>query len=446
MDTEYLKQVFFNVMIVIVSVGLILFARHHIVKDLEDGIKTEPALIDSFSEVLNVDAYILRREEVLYSGTDGVLNYLVDDGEKVAVGDEVADVYRSGSGNIREKIAAIDEQIEALERVENTAKYLSVSDVVNVDSIIAELFVSSSLEMSKNNFFSASSVSDEILFRMNLRQLLTGEKESFGEELDALRAERAAAVAELIDVAETVDTDKSAYYFYDVDGYETAFSFDDIDKLAYDDLKTMMSSSPTLLSGKEAGKLVLGYTWYAMLPTDSETAAYFTEGYKYELDFSASGKKVSMKLERVIYDTDRTSKAACMIFSSSVMPDGFDYTRMQPVSVNVRTFEGYRLPLSAVRLVNYGDEPVEGVYILYGNIVRFRRVDIILSQDGYVLCKPAEKKAEEEDDGIYDFPIIGEVETEPPETEEWEKVPMLELYDLVIISAKELYDGKVIVD
>lgn len=445
MDTEYLKHVLLNVVVAVMSVVLILFARHHIVKDFADGLETEPALLDDFSESLTVDAYILRRETVLYSDSRGVVNYLVGDGEKVAVGDEVADVYRSGSGNVRERIEKIDARIEALERVESNAKYLSVSDIGKIDSAIGELIISASRETSKNSFASAGSLAEELLFRMNLRQLLTGEKESFREELDALRAERAAAVAELTDVAETIGTDVSAYYFYEVDGYETAFEFGDIDELSYSDVRSMTSAQPTLLSGTEAGKLVLDYVWYALLPTDSDTAAYFKAGNSYDIGFSASGTTLSMKLERVLLDTDRTTKGACLVFSSSVMPEDFNYTRMQPVSVSVKEYEGYRLPLSAVRLVEYDGVTVEGVYILYGNTVRFRRIDIILSQDGYVLCRPAEE-TEEEDDGIFDFPMIGETETEPPETALYETVPYLELYDLVITSAKELYDGKIIIN
>ncbi len=448
MDTEYLKQVATNVLIVIVSAVLIVFAVYHIERGFAEGIETEPALLDDFAEALSVDAYILRSEQVLYSGTDGVINYLVGDGEKVAKGDEVADIYRSGSAGIRERIAAIDEKIAALERVENSAKYLSVSDVSNIDATIAALVRSASLEMSKNSFSAVGSISDELLYRMNLRQLLTGEKESFEGELASLRAQREAAVAELTDVSETVKTNVSAYYFYDGDGYESAFDFSDISALSYSDVDAMMSAQPEVLSGKEAGKLVLDYTWYVLLPTDSDTAAYFTEGDSYDIDFSASGTTVKMKLERVIHDTDRTSRAACLLFSSRVMPEGFDYTRMQPVSVDVKTYEGYRLPLSAVRLVDYGGEPVEGVYILYGNTVRFRRVEIVLSQDGYVLCRPSEESADAEDTD-YVFPWVGDTEpdeTEAPETEAWEAIPMLELYDLVIVSSKELYDGKIIID
>lgn len=443
MDTEYLKQVLINVAIVLLSAALMIYAGYHIVKSFSEDIETLPAVIDDFNEAISADAYILRREQVLYSNSAGVVNYLVRDGEKVAVGDEIADVYKSGSGNIRERIEAIDLKIESLERVENSVKYLAVSDVSNIDAVIKELVISASRDAAENSFSSVGSLADELLFRMNLRQLLTGEKDSFAEELAALKAERAAAVAELTDVSDTVKTNVSAYYFYEVDGYETAFSFDDINSLTYSDVESMTSAKPTLLSGKEAGKLVLDYKWYVLLPTDEATAAYFTVGKSYGLNFSASGTEVSMKLERVINDTDRSSGGVGLLFSSEIMPDGFDYTRMQPVSVNVKKYEGYKLPLSAVRLVDYDGVTVEGVYILYGNTVRFRRIETILSQDGYVLCAPQRTETE---DSVFQFPIIGETETEAPETAAYETIPFLELYDRVIVSAKELYDGKIIVN
>lgn len=335
-------------------------------------------------------------------------------------------------------------KIESLERVENSVKYLAVSDVSNIDSVMKELVISASRDAAENSFSSVGSLADELLFRMNLRQLLTGEKESFADELAALKTERAAAVAELTDVSDTVKTNVSAYYFYEVDGYETAFSFDDINSLTYSDVTSMTSATPTLLSGKEAGKLVLDYKWYVLMPIDKATAEYFTVGNSYDLNFSASGTELSMKLERIISDTGTSSDGVGLVFSSEIMPEDFDYTRMQPVSVNVKTYEGYKLPLSAVRIVDYDGTMVEGVYILYGNTVRFRRIETILSQDGYVLCAPAESLTD--DDGIFQFPIIGETETEAPETEAFEAIPFLELYDLVIISAKELYDGKIIVN
>lgn len=448
MDTEYLKRALINAVIIVLSVALMIYAGYHIVKSFSDDVETIIATVDDFDEAINADAYILRQEKVLYSNTGGVVNYLVGDGEKVAAGTEVADVYKSGSGNVRERIEAIDVMIESLERVENSAKYLSLSDIGKIDTAINEVIYSVSRKTAENDFSSVAALSEEQLFWMNLRQIMTGEADSFEEKLATLKAERAAAVAELTDVADTVKTDVSAYYFYEVDGYETAFAFDDVDSLSYSDVAQMMSSQPQSLSGKEAGKLVSDYIWYVALPIDQGTAEYFTVGESYVINFSASGSELSMKLEKVLSDSDRTTGNACLIFSSDFVLTDFDYTRMQPVSINVREYEGYKLPLSAVRVVDYDGVPVEGVYVLYGNTVRFRRIEIILSQDGYVLCASAESLAEA-DDGIYQFPLVGETEapeTEPAETELYETVPFLELFDLVIVSAKELYDGKIIVN
>lgn len=463
MDKEYLKQVFTYIVVSLVAIGLMIYVGYHMVSSFTAGVETQPAYIDTFNETFKADAYILRREEVLYSNTSGVVNYLIRDGGKAAVGDEVADVYRSGGDGVRERIDEIDRKIEALEKVEANTKYLSVSDAVKIDAEISELLISARKEIEDNSFSSAVSTSESILSEMNRRLIVTGEVEDFADEIERLKLERKLAISELTNVAETIKSEYSAYYFYDVDGYESAFAFDDIDSLSLADINAMTESQPETLTGREAGKIVFDYIWYIAVPTDYDSASFFTVGKNYDVNFGLNGEELSMQLYSVLKEEDKEA-GACLIFSSSVMPSGFEYTRMQPVTVTVRTYEGYRVPLSAVRMVEYDGVTVEGVYILYGNTVYFRRIDIILSQDGYVLCS----SGGDDDDGseeneYYDFPLIGadtsSAETEPPpktetetetETEtavtvpSYEEIPYLNLYDMVITSSKNIYDGKIV--
>ena len=441
MDREYLKQVLIYIVVSLVAVGLMIYVGYHMVSNFTSDVETQPAYVDTFNESVTSDAYILRNEKVLYSYTTGVVNYLVSNGAKVAVGDAVADIYRSGGDGLRERIDEIDKRIETLERVEANAKYLSVSDAVKIDAQIAELLLSVRRETENNSLSSAVSLSDELLSEMNRRVLVTGEVESFADEIADLRAEREAAISELTDVAETIKSEHSAYYFYDVDGYEDAFSFDSIDSLSLSDVKAMTEAMPEKSTGKEAGKIVYDYVWYIAVPTDISSASYFTEGKSYSVEFGADGAELSMQLHSVL--TEEGNESACLIFSSSVMPSGFEYTRMQPVTINVRKYEGYRVPLSAVRIVEYDGVSVEGVYILYGNTVYFRRIDIILSQDGYVLCRSKTEKEEEE--AYYDFPTMGTEVSEPEEEVPlYETIPFLNLYDRVITTSKNVYDGKIV--
>ncbi|MCD7748112.1 MAG: hypothetical protein LUI61_07260 [Firmicutes bacterium] len=431
MDTEYLKRVISYAAVSVAALAVIIYFGYHIVNKLGSEVKTEAAYIDTFVEEATFDGYIMRDETVLYSSASGTLNYLVSDGAKVAVGTELADVYRSGSSSLRDRIDELDEKIAALTEAESSAEYSSVSDVNRIDTRIVSTLSEIRSAASKKSAASVYSLASELLSDMNLRGLVTGEVESYAEEIAALTAERDALAAEMTNIAETIVSDSSAYYFYAVDGYESAFSFDDIDSLTVDDISAMTETSEDELTGYEAGKLVNDYIWYLAVSTDTDMAVCFTEGAEYDVSFDYDGATVTMELYSIL--TDQTG-AAYLIFSTDLMPDGFSYTRYQPVTICVASYSGYRVPETAVRVVDYDGVDVTGVYILYGGTVYFRRIEIILSQDGYVLC---DTTAGVSDEAVDDT-------DEDAETEAYEAVDYLELYDAVIVSSTSLYDGKIL--
>ena len=120
-----------------------------------------------------------------------------------------------------------------------------------------------------------------------------------------------------------------------------------------------------------------------------------------------------MTLERIVSETGR--REAVLIFSTSTMPEGFSYARVQSVVIEKSTVTGYRIPTSALRMV----DGKEGVYILYGSTVYFRRVEVIFESDGYFIV--AERDLSREDASEY----LGHSDT-------------------VISRGKDLYDGKII--
>ena len=443
MDREYLKRVLTYVIVSVIAVGAMIYVGYHMVKSFTTDVETQMAYIDTFSESVTLDAYILRRERVIDAGAEGTVNYLVRNGGKVAVGDKLADICRGGGAGLRERIDDIDALIKTLSEVEAGAAYSSPSDATNIEARIRGLLYSLSGSVAENDITSASRTASAMLAQLNRHAIVTGQISGFADEIKALEAERASLVSQLTDVARTVTSEESAYFFYDIDGYEEAFSFDDIDEVSLDDLYRMMDTTTVTSGDGKIGKMVLDYKWYIAVPTDRGSASYFTEGGNYDVVFGAGGKKLPMRLRSVMTEASGEGRA-CLLFECSDMPDDFDYTRMQPVTITVNNYSGYKVPLSAVRVMDYDGEDVYGVYILYGNVVTFRRIEIILTQDGYVLCDST-AGIPDEDDGYYDFPIIGEetsAETEPPPV--YESIPYLSLYDRVITSARGLYEGKIV--
>ena len=447
MDREYLKRVLTYVLVSLAAIGVMIYVGYHMVKSFTSEVSTTPAYIDSFSESVTFDAYILRRERVVTSNSSGTVNYLVADGEKVAAGDELVDICRGGSDGIRERISQIDSMIKTLTEIETSAAYSSTSDAANIEGRIRELLYSVNGSVAVNDLVTAMMTTSQMMSQLNRHAIVTGKIDGFKDELASLKAERESLISQLTDVAETVTSEESAYFFYDVDGYESAFEYDDIDALTVNDIYDLTNAVTVSSQSHVVGKLVLDYVWHIVIPSDREQALFFegAEGSEYDVVFNAGGETLKMKLRSVLFDTGTDGRAA-LVFDCSEMPDDFEYTRMQPVTITVNKYAGFRVPLSAIRVLEYDDKAVEGVYILYGGVVYFRRVKVILTQDGYALCDSTAGMAEEEKED-YIFPGETEAVTEPPETEpppEYESIPYLSLYDLVIISSRGLYDGKIV--
>ena len=94
-----------------------------------------------------------------------------------------------------------------------------------------------------------------------------------------------------------------------------------------------------------------------------------------------------------------------------VNPNDFLFYRCQTVEITVGESEGFYIPETALVTQN----GVDGVYVFEESTVRFRRAELIWRGDGYAIAKlPGEGSATE-----------------------------LHENDILIVSGKDLYEGKV---
>jgi hypothetical protein len=85
--------------------------------------------------------------------------------------------------------------------------------------------------------------------------------------------------------------------------------------------------------------------------------------------------------------------------------------RSGPMTVVKAEFSGLRVPRKALRVV----DSVRGVYVLSGMQIKFVPVNIIYSNDSFIICEKVN-----ENSGV------------------------LKLYDRVVVKGKNLYDGKIV--
>ena len=97
------------------------------------------------------------------------------------------------------------------------------------------------------------------------------------------------------------------------------------------------------------------------------------------------------------------------------IPSGFDYTRCQSIKIILESKTGVAFPSSALRVL----DGQQGVYVVAGNIVKFKLVEIIDSSNSKFLSKEPDSN------------------TENPNS-------YLSKFDRVITGGKDLYVGKIL--
>ena len=76
-----------------IAVLLLVYVGYQIYLSQYTGLKTETATYSTVSETIDTTGFIIRDEEIVDTNYNGVLNYTVDDGEKVAAGGVLAETY-----------------------------------------------------------------------------------------------------------------------------------------------------------------------------------------------------------------------------------------------------------------------------------------------------------------------------------------------------------------
>lgn len=402
---------------IVLSVTVIIYLGYHFFSSFGNELDTQFALQVTENDVTEFDAYILRNETVVYSSASGGVGYLFSDGTKVSIGSDIANIYGSieHSEQTRSDIIALDKKIELLTQ-SNSTDGLAASDTQTIDNRIFNYYMTIRKSAEQGDYSGLSKRRDEFLTLSNKRQVITGKVESFNSVIEDLESEREYLTAGLDSASETVSAPATGFFYSTLDGYESVFTADAAIGLTLERFAAMIKSEPESYPANAIGKVTTDFRWYIAIEADREELRFYTEGNSYRVIFPYNNDtELTMTLSDIVAPDG--GKRILLIFTTYEIPDGFAFLRMQPVKVVRNSYTGYKVPISAVRLV----DGKQGVYILVGTTVNFRLIDIILEcDDGYYIVAPRDPQ----NDPDY--------------------ANKLGLYDVIITGGRDLYVGKII--
>lgn len=391
--------------VVILAVTVIYFAVQ-IYRYATDPINTTIVYASTEEEIIELNGYLVRDEETFHSDA-GTLSHTLSEGERVGKNQPLAVAYPDSGALTRV------EQLEALElRLEQLSFALtSILDpdaALKLDSSINSGILSLRQSVAGGEYSGADEALSELKSLILKRDYTSTSQEEIEKDID--ETEQAIRELEASLNGTEITAPKGGIYSAACDGYETVLTPD----FLADDLTAgkLNGIQPLNIDSANVGKLIYGDTWYyAAVITDVQAEAL--EGRSTVTLRFAKGLNIDMEMTIDSISRSENGQRVLLLRSDKYIAQT-TLMRHQAATLVLRTYEGLRLPSNALRVT---DDGVTGVYCMLGIRARFKPVQVVYQGDGYLLAEAASV----EDDSS-----------------------MLRRGDEVIVTAAELYDGKVI--
>ena len=409
----FLKKYALRLAVTLAMLGLIVYTVAHAMNFNMGNVLTTPARRITDTQITSGEAYLFRTEEVLVASTAGLVDTLVENGTKVGKNVTVAKIWATQAEG--EALAAMQLR---LNRINRTIRILEnsqlkpgtpLSEAEKYRAEVTALYREIGAAAQEGTLDRIPVLEEKLLVALNRYVSLVGKTDEVAEQLQALQNEKetllgGAAVTEM-------KSELSSGLFYDsgyVDGFESIFTPKALENLTAESLHTLAESTPTTPEGQTVGKLVYGYEWYLALELSPSVAANFRTGKSYRFTFPQNDDATAtLTLTKMVMGAD----SVLAIFSCESHPNNFVFYRQQTVEITIGESEGFYIPETALVTVN----GITGVYVFEESTVRFRRAELILHGDGYVIAAlPGEGSSTE-----------------------------LQENDILIVSGDDLYEGKV---
>ena len=400
-----------NMMIIYIVIAFVFIAffLYQIFKINYSPVKTQAALEKTVSASTLTDAFVVRDEYPITANITGTLVPLVDDGKRVASGDNVAVVFTSDEAakNYNE-IKALEKDVEYYSSLQNKVG-VQTSDIEPLDERVYSACEDYIIAINSGNADTFGRYQETLREYINSRQLSTGSVIDPSVKLEELNTQLEQLKRQNIGY-NTITAPHPGYYISVADGYEDAVDYQSIEKLTTEQAINLFNSELTKADvSNYMGKLVDGFNWYLICVIDYEDAIRLKRGSAVDIEFTMTSAAPLKATVASICNT--VDNKTAVVFRSNLMNTSYAGLRNEQIRVTFDKHTGLQISNKAIREVD-GEK---GVYVLSGNIVEFKKINIEYSDSDFSYCTNPDSKR-----------------------------GFLELYDEVITEGTDLYDGKII--
>lgn len=396
-----------NVLIISVIVLIVLFVVIQFYKVTHIELKTQTATISTVYDKVSSEALFIRDESVVEKSPSGVTVACFQDADKINVNGNVAMQFSSSKAAANySKYAELTKQIKYYQTLEAQTVGQS-ADLETINEDIEQKVINYADGLAKNRIGDTAEDLDSVLVR---RQLIIGEDVNLLSIIENLRDQRN-NYQSYSKPDRYIKTDKSGVFSSYTDGYENLIDYSKAEETTIDGFKSALKAVDKAQNvSNNIGKLVTSYTWYVQTLVSADTVKNLENGDYVNIVLKDDTSK-SFKAEIVNgAEIALGQKETLLVLKLNEMDADIAKLRKAEIEIRRNNYEGIKVPSEALHVL----DGKKGVYVLIASQVKFREVNVIYSDDDYVLAEYDESNEKS-----------------------------IHLYDKIITQGKDLKDGKV---
>ena len=404
-----------------VTLGVLAYFGIQGLDYLSDPLTTTLAYNYQVEEGTDLRGYVVREERVLADDAGGLLRLQRSEGERVSAGGTVALVYADQTSLDRQQ--EIDELTGRIDQLQFAQEASVGSEVLlKLDAQIMRSLLAYRSELAAGRLDNAEEHETELRSLVLKRDYTNSDSEDLSGQIAELQGRLKELKAQAASSVRRVTAPVSGLYSAVVDGYETVLTPDALADMTPSQLNAVKADETV---ASQTGKLILGDCWYyAVTMSAEQTEALRDAGGSMTLRFA---KGVEQDQTVTLYAVGPEEQGRVVVtFRGEYNLAQLTLLRRQSAQLIRRTVAGIRVPNEALRAASTkvdqeGNRTTAeglGVYCVVGMEARFKPVEVVYSGDGFVLVRSAAASDQES--------------------------LRLRPGDEIIISAKDLYDGKVV--
>lgn len=390
-----------------------------------DPFSTTVAYSYTSDNAITVSGYVVREETALDADGD-LVYYSRREGERVSRGGSVALLYSSEEAlSSANELRAMEDQLQQLLYARSLAS--GIQSTVSLDAEVNNALTAFHAARAQGNLSELEDASAAVRAAVLRHSYAYTGTDELDRAIASLQAEIDALSATVSKATTTVRAPRSGLFSSLVDGYEHVLTPESLTTMTPQDYHAI---APAGSDG--VGKMVYGTKWYFVTNLSASDAQKLSQGDLVKLRFqSGLIRDLTMKVDRI---SDEQNGERLVVFSSEECLNMTTLLRHQNARIVFESYSGIRVPRNAVRIMwetvldkdgnavlnSDGTEKkqqVYGVYCMWGNTARFKRVNILWQEDEFMIVESAQAD---------------------------NALRCLRPGDQVITAAEDLYDGKVI--